>query len=41
MLDGFLVKTIEKKERAKRAAIKKASEVAIASVAPKNEIVSQ
>jgi hypothetical protein len=38
MLDGFLVKTIEKKERAKRAAIKKAS---VASEVPKNEIVSQ
>jgi hypothetical protein len=38
MLDGFLVKTIEKKERAKRAAIKKAT---VASEVPKNEIVSQ
>jgi hypothetical protein len=38
MLDGFLVKTIEKKERAKRAAIKKAS---VASEVPKNEIVIQ
>jgi hypothetical protein len=38
MLDGFLVKTIEKKERAKRAAIKKAS---VASEPLKNEIVIQ
>jgi len=41
MLDGFLVKTIEKKERAKRAAIKKAADASVASVSQKNEIVSQ
>jgi hypothetical protein len=50
MMDGFLVKTIEKKERAKKAAKKAAAEVAVATVATvttvatqglKNEIVNE
>jgi hypothetical protein len=39
MLDGFLMKTIEKKERAKKAAKKSAAETAIQSL--KNEIINQ
>jgi hypothetical protein len=39
MLDGFLVKTIEKKERAKKAAKKAATEAQTQSL--KNEIVEE
>jgi hypothetical protein len=44
MMDGFLVKTIEKKERAKKAAKKaaaEATEAAIATQGLKNEIVNE
>jgi hypothetical protein len=44
MLDGFLMKTIEKKERAKKAAKKAVAEAAVANTAIqslKNEIIEQ
>jgi hypothetical protein len=41
MMDGFLVKTIEKKERAKKAAKKAAAEAAVVNESLKNEIVNE
>jgi hypothetical protein len=41
MMDGFLVKTIEKKERAKKAAKKAAAEAIVANESLKNEIVNE
>jgi hypothetical protein len=41
MMDGFLVKTIEKKERAKKAAKKAAAEAAETAQSLKNEIVNE